>query len=199
MSERPRRFAYADPPYLGCGASHYGADHPDAAEWDVPETHRRLVSRLLFRYPDGWALSLNPRDLAMYLQWLPDDVRIAAWCKTWHQIRPTTVQFAWEPVIFFGGRKDPKRAPMVRDWLTCNVTTGQGVKGAKPAEFNRWVLDLLCYRDGDVIDDLFPGSGSMATTLASPPFEFPNDDPDPDPAATCLVAPALDLSTQETS
>jgi hypothetical protein len=39
-------------------------------------------------YPDGWAVSLNPRDLALYLPACPDDARVAAWCKTWHQIRP---------------------------------------------------------------------------------------------------------------
>lgn len=167
------RFAYADPPYLGCGASHYGEHHPDAADWDDPDTHRQLAARLVDEYPDGWALSLNPRDLGMYLPALPDDVRVAAWCKTWHQIRPTTVQFAWEPVIFRGGRKDPKRSPMVRDWLTCAVTRQRGLKGAKPATFNQWVLDLLAFRHGeDTLDDLFPGSATMADTLAHPPLQF---------------------------
>ena len=167
------RFAYADPPYLGCGKSHYGEHHPDAAAWDEPATHLSLVARLLAEYPDGWALSCNPRDLAMYLPALPGDARVAAWCKTWHQIRPTTVQFAWEPVIFRGGRKDPKRSPMVRDWLPCAATRRRGLKGAKPAAFNQWVLDLLAFDpELDAIDDLFPGSGSMAATLASPPLAF---------------------------
>lgn len=167
------RFAYADPPYLGCGASHYGEHHPDAAAWDDPQTHRDLVARLVDDYPDGWAISLNPRDLPLYLPACPNDVRVAAWCKTWHQIRPTTVQFAWEPVIWRGGRKDNKRSPMVRDWLTCPVTRQRGLKGAKPAAFNQWVLDLLAYDPAeDTIDDLFPGSGSLALTLAAPPLNF---------------------------
>jgi hypothetical protein len=166
------RFAYADPPYLGCGKSHYGEHHPDAALWDDPATHLSLVARLLDEYPDGWVLSCNPRDLGMYLPAAPE-ARVGAWCKTWHQIRPTTTQFAWEPVIFQGGRKDSKRSPMVRDWLSCPVTRQRGLKGAKPARFNQWVLDLLAYRHGeDTIDDLFPGSGSMAITLDHPPFAF---------------------------
>ena len=166
------KFAYADPPYFGCGQSHYGEHHDDAAAWDDKETHLALVSRLATDYPDGWALSCNPRDLAWLLPACPDDVRVAAWCKTWHQIRPTTTQFAWEPVIWRGGRKDPKRSPMVRDWLSCAVTRQRGLKGAKPDQFNQWVLDLLAFRDGDTLDDLFPGTGGMGATLARRPFDF---------------------------
>ena len=155
------RFAYADPPYLGCGKSLYGKHHPEAAVWDDPQTHIGLVRRLIAEYPDGWVISLNPRDLKLYLQACPEDVRVGAWVKTFHQIRPTTTQFAWEPVLFRGGRKDNKRTPMVRDWLQANATRQRGLPGAKPEVFNRWVLDLLNYRDGDVLDDLFPGTGGM--------------------------------------
>ena len=160
------RFAYADPPYLGCGKALYAIHHPEAAAWDDPTAYVDLAARLCDEYPDGWALSCNPRDLAMYLGVLPSDVRVAPWCKSWHQIRPTTVQFAWEPVIFRGGRKDNKRAPMVRDWLVANATRMRGLPGAKPDQFNRWVLDLLNYQDGDELDDLFPGTGGMAGVIA---------------------------------
>ena len=172
------KFAFADPPYFGCGASHYGEHHPEAAVWDDKQAHFDLVDRLVSEYPDGWALSCNPRDLAWLLPACPDDVRVAAWCKTWHQIRPTTVQFAWEPVIFRGGRKDPKRSPMVRDWMACAVTRQRGLKGAKPDDFNQWVLDLLAYRDGDTLDDIFPGTGGMADSLAQRPFDFDSTEPD---------------------
>jgi len=157
------KFAYADPPYFGCGASHYGEHHPEAAAWDDRQTHLNLIARLCDDYPDGWVLSLNPRDLSWQLPACPDDARVAAWCKTWHQIRPTTVQFAWEPVIFRGGRKDPKRSPMIRDWLSCAVTRQRGLKGAKPEQFNQWVLDLLAFDpEQDTVDDLFPGTGGLA-------------------------------------
>ena len=91
--------------------------------------------------------------------------RVGAWTKTWHQIRPTTVQFAWEPVIFKPARKDNKRKPMVRDWLSCAVTKQTGQRGAKPDAFNDWILDLLVYEPGDEFIDLFPGSGGMARAL----------------------------------
>lgn len=163
---RAVRFAYADPPYLGCGKALYSAHHPEAAVWDDPATHVALAAQLVDEYPDGWALSCNPRDLAMYLGSLPDDVRVAAWCKSWHQIRPTTVQHSWEPVIWRGGRRDNKRTPMVRDWLVANATRMRGLPGAKPEAFNRWVLDLLNYQDGDELIDLFPGTGGMSAVLA---------------------------------
>src|SRR4051794_21842689 len=58
MEERFVRFAYADPPYLGCGAL-YAKHHPDAHDWNDPDEHRRLVERLCEEYPDGWAMSLS--------------------------------------------------------------------------------------------------------------------------------------------
>jgi hypothetical protein len=37
----------------------------------------------------------------------------------------------------------------------------KGLPGAKSDAFNDWILDLLNYQDGDVLDDLFPGTGGM--------------------------------------
>ena len=175
-AERPMRFAYADPPYFGCGKSHYAEHHPDAAIWDDRQTHLDLIGRLVSEYPDGWALSCNPRDLGWLLPACPDVVRVAAWCKTYHQIRPSAVQHAWEPVIWRGGRNIKGRNPLVRDWLIGNADRGNvpknHVPGSKPQTFNRWVLDLLGYQDGDTLDDLFPGTAGMGATLAAQPLDF---------------------------
>ena len=171
----PMKFGYADPPYLGQGKRWYGKHHPDAAIWDDPATHTDLVHRLVDEYLDGWAISLSAPSLKLYLAACPDDVRIGAWVKTWHQFIPVTTQYAWEPVIWRGGRKDPKRKPWVRDWFMAgggNPSQGKQLVGAKPQEFNRWVTDLLCYQDGDTLDDLYPGSGGMARTLAAGTFNF---------------------------
>jgi hypothetical protein len=60
---------------------------------------------------------------------------------------------------------------MIRDWMACAVTRQTGLRGAKPDQFNRWVLDLLAFdADEDTIDDLFPGTAGMARTLAAPPL-----------------------------
>jgi hypothetical protein len=163
------RFAYADPPYFRMGKKMYAKHHIDAPIWDDKQTHINLVADLCDQFTDGWALSCNPADLQWLLPACPDDCRIGAWVKTFHQIRPTTTQYAWEPVIWRGGRKNPRRSPMVRDWLSCARTNRTGTPGAKPAQFNRWVLDLLGFDYAlDEIVDLFPGSGSMQTVLDNP-------------------------------
>jgi len=99
------KFAYADPPYFNQGKKRYGEFHPDAAIWDKQEAHIDLINKLVDEYPDGWALSCNPRDLQWLLPHCPETVRVCSWVKTFHQIRPTTVQFAWEPVLLGGGEK----------------------------------------------------------------------------------------------
>ena len=156
------KFAYADPPYYGCGKSLYGNEHPEAEKWDSKEAHFELIEKLCNEFPDGWALSMNMNDLKWQLPAMPDDVRIGVYAKTWHQIRPTTIQFAWEPVVWRTNKEKRKRNPMVRDWIYCAATLKTGTIGAKPQSFNTWVLDLLDYnQDEDTLIDLFPGSNSM--------------------------------------
>ena len=159
------KFAYADPPYHNMGKRLYGKLHEQASIWDEKQTHLDLIDTLQSQYPDGWALSCNPRDLAWLLPVMPQDARIAVWTKTYHQIRPTSTQYAWEPVIWRTVKKDPKR-PIVRDWISGAVTRQRGTPGAKPHYFNRWILDLLVFDDQtDTLDDLFPGSNGMALAL----------------------------------
>lgn len=101
---KPRRFAYADPPYLGMGRKLYGKHHPEAALWDDPETHRQLVARLTDEYPDGWAISLNPKDLPVYLPACPKGARVGVWVKPGLPNVPihwSRIAFCWEPLIFF--------------------------------------------------------------------------------------------------
>jgi len=158
-------FAYADPPYYKQGKKHYGKLHDGAEIWDSKQAHWDLINRLMANYPDGWALSCNPAELPWIIK--HDGIRVCTWVKTFHQIRPTTVQYAWEAVLLYGGRKENKRKPMVRDWLSCRIAMKKGLTGAKPLEFNLWILDLLNYKTGDVIDDLFPGTNGLAEAIAS--------------------------------
>ena len=64
------RFAYADPPYLGCGEKLYGFP-----EWDTPERHQRLIEFLQDTYPDGWAMSLHTPSIRQIAPMLPADIR----------------------------------------------------------------------------------------------------------------------------
>lgn len=161
------RFAYADPPYLGCGAKLYGQHHPDAARYDSLDAHRELVERLVAEFPDGWAMSLSSPSLQQILPLCPPDVRVMAWVKPFAVFKPNVgVAYAWEPVIVRGGRKRTRKQPTVRDWIDCNITLRKGLTGAKPPGFCEWLFDVLNLQDGDELVDLFPGTGVVGRTLA---------------------------------
>lgn len=154
------RFAYADPPYLGCGRL-YSAHHPDAKNWDRLETHGALIQRLSSDYPDGWALSASVPSLPVILPLCPDGVRVLSWVKPFAVFKPNVgLAYAWEPVILFGGRKITRGEATVRDWLAENITLKKGLTGAKPPRFARWIFSALNARAcDDELADLFPGTG----------------------------------------
>ena len=155
------RFAYADPPYLGCGAL-YAGNHAGALAWDDPATHRRLIGRLSDEWPDGWALSISTPSLRTLLPMCPADVRVGAWVKPFCSFKPgVPVAYAWEPIIFRGGRRRGRDEPTVRDWVACGITLKRGLTGVKPRLVCRWIFDLLGAERGDELDDLFPGSGAV--------------------------------------
>jgi hypothetical protein len=159
------RFAFADPPYLGCG-SLYAAHHPDARIWDDPQAHADLVARLVREYPDGWAMCLSTPSLRTILPMCPENARVAAWVKPFAVFKPNVnPAYAWEPVIFCGGRRGDRTRDTVRDWFSKEITLKRGLTGAKPEAFCRWVLDLLGYVPGDALDDLFPGTGVMGKVI----------------------------------
>jgi hypothetical protein len=157
------RFAYADPPYLGCGAKYYAAP-----EWDQPARHKQLVHDLTTNYPDGWALSCRSVDLRLLLPDCPDDTLVAAWTKPFSPSARKNVRIyrVWEPVIYRTTRRNTNEAARVRDALITNPTRALGFIGAKPQAFNRWIADLLGYLDGDTLDDIYPGTGGMGHELA---------------------------------
>lgn len=156
------RFAYADPPYIGQSKKHYSHD-PLCAEVD----HRDLISRLCSEYTDGWALSLSSPTLQEILSYCPNDVRVAAWVKPFCAFKANVnPAYAWEPVIWRGGRKRNREQPTTRDWLAESITLRKGLSGAKPKEFCYWVFDLLNVQIGDTLNDLFPGTGVVGTSLS---------------------------------
>lgn len=156
------RFAYADPPYLGCAARLYGDP-----TYDDPEAHRALIARLAVEYPDGWALSCHEPSLHVLRAMCPSGTRTAVWVKPFAVFKPNVnPAYAWEPVLFFGGRKRTRKDDTVRDWHSENITLRKGLPGAKPPGFSLWLLRLLNVRAdlGDTIADLFPGTGSVLSS-----------------------------------
>lgn len=166
------RFAYADPPYLGQGARHYGFP-----EWDRLGRHEELIRHLVRDYPDGWALSASSPSIRHFSPMMPSDVRIAVWCKSFgafkRGVRPA---YMWEPVFFRGGHNPPgePHPPPIKggvqttpkDFIVEPITLRKGLTGAKPERVCRWILDLLGYQEGDVLDDIYPGTGIMGSVAA---------------------------------
>lgn len=167
------RFGYADPPYIGQAKKHYSHD-PKCAEVD----HVSLVTQLRDDFPDGWALSASSPSLEEILHICrvvlgPNQVRVGAWAKSFcafkRGVRPA---YAWEPVIFRGGRNKNHPPPLKggkattpKDFVVEPITLKRGLTGVKPAKFCFWMFDILGVRDGDTLIDLFPGSGAVTDAL----------------------------------
>lgn len=160
------RIAYADPPYLGCGKL-YAEHHPDALDWDKIQTHEALVARLSADFPDGWAMSLSSPSLKHILPLCPDDCRVSPWVKPFAVFKPNVgVAYAWEPIIWRGGRPRTRQQETVRDWVSANITLKRGLTGAKPRDFCRWLFAALNLQRGDEFVDLFPGTGAVTSAWA---------------------------------
>lgn len=181
------RLAIADPPYppfTGSGGRKnrasrwYGTGqrsstdrpsdfHPEAAQWDDPAEHRRLLERLVDAY-DGWAIATSPDGLAAYGP-LPTGTRILAWVKPNAQPGAHRLRSMWEPVILYppvGRRSNRGGVGAIPDVLRANAPR-RGFIGAKPPEWTDWVLDAFLYDpDTDQVDDLFGGSGAVAEAIA---------------------------------
>ena len=177
------KFAYADPPYLGC-CKLYGHRHEEPYGcWDDIGTHDDLIHMLRESYPDGWALSCSVPSLWDLLPVIPRvGTRICQWSKTFSAfkkgVRPA---YAWEPVIVHGGRNPPAypHAPpekngkqnTPKDFYEENgifapISLKKGLTGAKPESVCRAIADWLNYMDGDELVDIFPGTGVMGRVLA---------------------------------
>lgn len=166
------RFAYADPPYLGCGQKHYGHQHDAAADWDRVEAHRALLIELRDAFPDGWAVSLHTPSLEEYAHLCrdvlgPNRIRWGAWTKPFASFKPgVNPAFCWEPVAFYGGRdakaRGGREVETTKDFVSANITLKKGTSGAKPEPFSLWVLEMLGAQPDDELVDLFPGSGAVS-------------------------------------
>lgn len=179
------RLAIADPPYppfIGAGgkktrASRWYGDkqrsrkdrpadnHPEAADWDRPERHRELLEQLLSEY-DGFVIATSLDGIAAYGP-LPPAAKIAIWHRPnanpgAHRIRTTC-----EAVIVYppkGRRSNRGGVGMIPDHLTEPVPRG-GFTGQKPPAWVDWCLEMMTYRPGDTVHDLFTGSGQVQNRL----------------------------------
>lgn len=188
---RPLRLAYADPPYPGKARLY--RDHPDyGGEVD----HAALIARLA-EY-DGWALSTSAEALPAVLALCPPGVRVAAWHRGERPTRSRWPLHTWEPVIYHGGRQLVTGQRRV-DSLVCGVgpldTLPGRVIGAKPAAVCRWIFTLLGAGPGDILDDLFPGSGAVSRAWAA----YTGQEPSPTPTVYASCKARADASSPAAS
>jgi len=97
--------------------------------------------------------------------WFPPGFRIFAACKGFVQYRPTPVQYAWDPVVFWGR---PRGIPHIehRDYhLQSLAPFGAGRLRIehpcpRPIEQAKYIVDIftIC---GDTVLDPFVGSGTL--------------------------------------
>lgn len=164
-AEHPIAVAYADPPYPGLSARYYST-HPD---FNGEVDHKKLISRLIDGWPDGWALSTSARALPKILRFCPERVAVAAWFRgAFPNINSFHPSNAWEPLIYCGGRQsqpsrlEERRLDAMVHVLRPRITDPNRVIGAKPAALCFWLFRLLGLRPNDQFDDLFPGSGGVS-------------------------------------
>lgn len=130
-------------------------------EVDHPALIRRLDANLADGTSAGYALSCSSKSLRFLLPLMPESHRVCSWMKT-IGANPSTygIHSTWEAVIVVGGRQ---RKPGVRDWLACPPDRGgvSDLTGRKPILFCCWLFDLLGMVPGDLLADLYPGSGAV--------------------------------------
>lgn len=147
------KIAYADPPYIGQAKKHYDCEEID---------QQALIKKLEAEYPDGWALSCGSKDLGAILPMVGVQYRVGAWCKPFCNFKPgVRIGYAWEPIIFHGGRKYGREHKSIRDYVLANPTMKRGVHGAKPEGFCFWLFEILGLEASDEFHDLFIGSGAV--------------------------------------
>jgi hypothetical protein len=167
-TDGPLRIGYADPPYPGQSAKHY-SDHADyAGEVD----HGELLQRLDADY-DGWVLHTSSPALEQVLHLAREHgvgpYRVMAWVKPFAAFkRNVSVAYAWEPVLVKAVRKPLVGGGIVmRDYVAESITMRRGLSGAKPERVCWWLFEVLGAQPGDVLDDIFPGSGAVAAAWRS--------------------------------
>jgi len=153
---KPRRFAYADPPYPG--KAHY---YPESSEVD----HEALIAGMNDNFPDGWALSTSAGAMRQILPLCPADIRVCAWIKAARPHPTAPIISSWEPLIIRTGTHNKR----VDRAATKDSLIAQGryrahpnaMIGMKPPQFAVWLFQLLGMATGDEFHDLFPGSGAI--------------------------------------
>lgn len=166
-----------DPPF-GIDFAYKGYD-------DNPETYLELLSwviaecnRILKAGAFAFVFQAQPQ---LRLTWplFPESSRLFIVAKNFVQMRPTPVQFAYDPVVFW--QKEGRLIEQYhgRDWFVANTasTNFRGLNEAgwhecpRPLDACVYMVDNFCPKGGTVVD-FFMGSGTtaIAAKITGHPF-----------------------------
>jgi site-specific DNA-methyltransferase (adenine-specific) len=157
-----------DPPY-GIGFKY--ESHDDSSE-AYPEMMRAVISATDKILSEGvrvfWQGMLNAD---RWHEWFPRGFRLFAACKGFVQYRPTSVQFSWDPVVFWG---NPSTEPNVnaKDFhVQAMAPFGAGRSRIdhpcpRPIEQVRYVVQVFTIYDETILDP-FMGSGTTGVACVN--------------------------------
>ena len=166
-----RRFAYADPPYPGTAKRYYQNEPTYKGEVDHVKLIASLRSSTTYA---GWALSTSAKSLRELLPLCPPEARVCAWVKP-HSVPPATygLHNVWEPIIVLQGRRlQPGRTDSL---IAYPARFGGTLPGRKPLVFCAWLFHAMGMLPGDVLDDMFPGTGVVGRAWKEMSRRSPGD------------------------
>ena len=148
-----------DPPY-GIRFGRYESHDDDVAAY--PDLMRALVSGAEALCDGPCFVWQAMGNCGRWHEWFPPGYRIFAACKSFVQLRPVEVQYAWDPVIFWNTRSG-KHNESIRDWhvaATPNFRAGrESIAHPCPRPVDQ-VLYIVEGLRSETILDPFMGSGT---------------------------------------
>lgn len=175
-----------DPPF---GVNFKYASHDDTPdgyiEWLWP-----LIERAEGILPAGapvfvWQSGTNIRKFA---EWFPRDWRLFVAAKNFVQMRPTPMQWSWDPIICWWtpGAKPWAAGTRSRDFTICStapvVASPKNIEKGHPCPRSLDLLDLIVtqwVRPGGTVLDLFMGSGTAGVAAVRNGRAFVGVEKDP--------------------
>lgn len=161
-----------DPPY-NVGFDYKTGYHDNLSEEDYGSMLREVVglTQAALR-PGGWSFFwMAMRHCHLYHKWFPQGWRLFASAKDFVQMRPTAIQYSWDPVVFW--RKDGPKSEVRRDNRDFHVArTSRRILERwtakhpcmRPIDAVTYVVNLASVQ-GETVLDPFMGSGT--TLLAA--------------------------------
>jgi site-specific DNA-methyltransferase (adenine-specific) len=157
-----------DPPY-GIGFKYDGTKDDEETYPDLMRSVISIVRKKLVQGGIAFFWQGMPH-ASRFHEWFPSGYRIFAALKNFTQYLPTSVQFSWDPVVFWiNGETDKRSIPGERDYHMGNTAKYVAEKSTghpcpRPLDTVIYIVGLTW---GDTILDPFMGSGTTGVACAN--------------------------------